>query len=345
MDKNNFIFSSAQLKDYLTSKGIDTEKAFLENHTEPAKFFTLIPKYYLNLINWYDPADPLRQMAVASSLEDTIYDYELQDPIGDHSHEPVPGIIHRYPDRCLLMLTNVCAIHCRFCFRKNLLTENKAMYEQAMEYIKRTADLWEVIFSGGDPFMLTDYFLNQVMNRLDSFDHIRIIRFHTRTPAVFPRRITDKFIRNIRSRKQIIVVIHINHPREITPEFIRSLRLLKKAKVMLLSQTVLLKGVNDNTEILAELFKELVAVGVKPYYLHHLDPAAGTHYFRISVEEGKKIYQRLRGTISGHCIPEYVIDSPGGHGKIPVMWFERMSENEYEAVNFEGKKIRYTDYC
>lgn len=343
MDKRDFIFSSSQLSEYLKSKGILYNPS--ELHSDGQKhFYVLIPKYYIDLIDWSDPHDPLKKMVMPNSLEDTVYEYELSDPIGDHSHEPVPGIIHRYPDRCLLMLTNICAVHCRFCFRKNLLETNKAHYEDAMTYIEDHKELWEVILSGGDPFMLTDYFLKKVVERLNGMDHIRVIRFHTRTPAVYPKRVTESFLESLISQKQTVVILHINHPREITEEFIAAVNHMKKTGIMLLSQTVLMKDINNSAETLTALFKQLTATGVKPYYLHHLDPAAGTHHFRISVEEGKKIYQSLRGNIPGHCIPEYVIDTPGGHGKIPVMRFERFSEKEYQAMNFEGKMIRYKDH-
>lgn len=192
--------------------------------------------------------------------------------------------------------------------------------------------------------MLTDYFLKKVTDRLNAVEHVKVIRFHTRTPAVYPKRVNAEFLKSISSNKKTIVVMHINHAREITSEFIDTAHQMTKSNIMLLSQTVLMKDVNTSPDELTALFKKLVEIGVKPYYLHHLDPAAGTHHFRISVEEGKKIYQSLRGNLSGHCIPEYVIDTPGGHGKIPVMWFERVSEKEYEALNFEGRTIRYEDY-
>lgn len=344
MDRQDFIFSSQQLAAYLKSNGKALLPSDLSQEAQ-APFYLLIPKYYVDLIDWTNPHDPLKKMVVPNNLEDTVYEYEMTDPIGDHSHEPVPGIAHRYPDRCLLMLTNICAVHCRFCFRKNLLDTNQARYEEAMQYIEQHPELSEVILSGGDPFMLTDYFLKKITDRLNTVKHVKVIRFHTRTPAVYPNRVTDQFLESITSKKQVVVVNHINHPREITQEFVNVVQKMNKSGIMLLSQTVLMKDINNSAETLAELFKGLVEIGVKPYYLHHLDPAAGTHHFRISVDEGKRIYQSLRGTIPGHCIPEYVIDTPGGHGKIPVMWFTKISENEYEAVNFEGKKIRYTDCC
>ncbi|MBI2029211.1 KamA family radical SAM protein [Candidatus Gottesmanbacteria bacterium] len=339
LSKSDFVFSTSELKTYLGQKGINMNKAGMDvKHP----FFMMVPKYYLDLIDWNDNNDPLRKMVITSSLENDIKKYELTDPIGDRPHTPVPGIVHRYQDRCLLMLSNVCAVHCRFCFRKNLLNSNTYDFKKSIEYIKKHKEIWEVILSGGDPFMMEDIFLQKIITALKQIKHIKMIRFHTRTPAVYPKRITDDFVKIISQAKPSIIVFHINHPREITPEFIQSVAKLKKTSSILLSQTVLLKGVNDNTQTLTRLFKSLVEIGIKPYYLHHLDYTVGTDYFRISVEEGKKIYREL-SSISGHCIPEYVIDIPGGLGKIPVFWFNHVGKNKYQATDFAGKKVVYSD--
>lgn len=340
MNKDNFIFSTAQLIQYLDAKDI--------KHNIPIKatnnFSLLIPKYYIDLINWSDKNDPLMRMVLINDVENSIKDYQKRDPIGDHSHSPVPGIVHRYPDRCLLMLTNVCAVHCRFCFRKNLLSSNKMLYEEGMKYIENHPELWEIILSGGDPFMFTNSFLSVVVNRLNTISHVKVIRFHTRIPSVYPYRITKELTETLlQTKKRCIVVIHINHPREVTADFIHHTNLLKEKGIILLSQTVLLKEINNDAHILEELFKRLIEVGIKPYYLHHLDIAAGTHHFRISVQEGKQIMQQLRGHVSGICMPEYVIDTPGGYGKIPVFWFTHTSTNTYTASSFEGIKITYND--
>ncbi|MFA9288687.1 MAG: KamA family radical SAM protein [Weeksellaceae bacterium] len=346
LTRDEFIFSLPQLKTYLADKNWDMNRITLpETMDEKQGFYLLIPKYYVDLIDWYNINDPLKLMVLTNHLEKDIRPYETTDPIGDAAHSPVPGIVHRYPDRCLLMLTNVCAVHCRFCFRKNLLTHNKAHLQKSLEYIQQHTELWEVIFSGGDPFMLTDAFLEKVLHDLGKINHLQMIRFHTRTPAVYPARVSETFLKALQSSgKPITVVIHINHPSEITEEFKTAIKLLKQTTTLLLSQTVLMKDVNDNPEVLAELFKSLAAIGIKPYYLHHLDIAAGTHYFRVSLERGKEIVQQLRGNISGVCMPEYVIDTPGGHGKIPVFWFKHIEKNFYEAINFEGDLIRYTDH-
>ncbi len=342
MDKQDFIFSVSQLKEYLREKKWDIDRIPLPQEELHDNFFLLIPKYYVDLINWYDESDPLRKMVLTSNLESDIKEYELQDPIGDESHSPIPGIVHRYPNRCLLMLTNICPVHCRFCFRRNLLSHNQADFEKSMQYIEEHTELWEVILSGGDPFMFTDYFLAKIITRLKQINHIKIIRFHTRTPAVYPKRVTPEFLKII-SKAQPFIVLHINHPKEITRDFIDCVNGLKGTGAILLSQTVLMKDVNDDEKTLGLLFKKLIEIGVKPYYLHHLDLAAGTHHFRVSVEKGKSIMQKLRGNLSGICLPEYVIDTPGGYGKIPVFWFKHIAKNMYKATSFEGKNIVYTD--
>ena len=344
MNKQDFVFSVAQLKEYLISKGWDMSRMEKHDSWPEHGFNLLIPKDYIDLINWYDESDPLRKMVLTSNLEQNIKEYEVVDPIGDESHSPVPGIVHRYPDRCLLMLTSACAVHCRFCFRKNLLTSNTAHYQKSIEYLKEHTELWEVILSGGDPFTFTDAFMGKVIRDIRAILHIKMIRFHTRTPAVYPARITASFIQAIQQAMPYTVVIHINHPREVTKDFTAAVRQLRDTGALILSQTVLMKDINDKAEILANLFKGLVEIGIKPYYLHHLDPAAGTHHFRTSVERGKQIMQQLRGHIPGICIPEYVIDTPGGYGKIPVFWFNHTEKDIYEAISFEGLKITYADH-
>lgn len=343
MNKQDFVFSVAQLKEYLIAKGWDMARMEKVAAWPEHQFNLLIPNYYIDLIDWYDEADPLRKMVLTSNLEQDIQEYEVVDPIGDEAHSPVPGIVHRYPDRCLLMLTSACAVHCRFCFRKNLLSSNAAHYQKCMEYLKEHTELWEVILSGGDPFTFTDAFMEKVIRDIRAIPHIKMIRFHTRTPVVYPARVNEEFIAAMGAAKPYTVVLHINHPREITPAFIASVQRLREAGGLILSQTVLMKGVNDTADILASLFKRLVEIGVKPYYLHHLDAAAGTHHFRTSVEAGRQIWQKLRGHISGTCIPEYVIDTPGGYGKIPVFWFQHVSERKYKATSFEGKSLIYFD--
>lgn len=336
MQKSDFIFSIQELEKYL---GIALRSSDAEN----INFKLLIPKYYVDLIDWHDEKDPLRLMVLPDPREKNIQKYELTDPIGDMTHSPVPGIIHRYPDRALLNLTSSCAVHCRFCFRKNLLEGSTADLEKSLAYLKKHTEIWEVIFSGGDPFTLTDIFLEKILTKLREMPHIKVIRFHTRTPAVYPKRVTSALAYVLKKASPVTVILHINHPREITEAFKKSVTKMRRAGLMLLSQTVLMRDINDDTQTLKNLFQGLIEIGVKPYYLHHLDPAVGTHYFRVSVEKGKKLMKSLQGNISGTAIPNYVIDTPGGHGKIPIFWFQNCGKGKYTAKNFQNKKILYFD--
>lgn len=317
-------------------------------------FSILVPEFYSNLIDWDDPNDPLRKMVELDPREDKIQKYEIADPIGDKPKTVIPGLIHRYPDRVLLNLTSACAVHCRFCFRKNLLGEPKTLskvdLDKIFTYLSKHKEIWEVIFSGGDPFMIPNKLLKEVVGKLNKIKHIKTVRFHTRIPVVDPEVLTKnktiQLLKNeLQEEKKLTIVIHINHPREITKEFKKVVNDFQKIGALVLSQTVLLKGVNDNAEILAELFRELIESGVKPYYLHHLDIAKGTHHFRVSIEKGKKIFQKLRGNLSSVCLPEYVLDIPGGFGKIPIFWLKKTGKKTYTSINFEGKKVKYIDFA
>lgn len=338
MQKNDFISSLDELKAYLKSKGL-----FFNGLKQEPLFPLLVPKFYLDLIDWENQNDPLRKMVIPTLLENNLKDYELNDPIGDLTHSPVAGIIHRYPDRCLLNLTYSCAVHCRFCFRKNLSFDQKTNLENCLKYIGNHKEIWEVILSGGDPLITDHKLLEKTFCELKKIDHVKIIRLHTRVPVVYPKKIDEQLIKIFKTTKTLIIVVHVNHPREISPEFIKVIQKLKNEGIMLLGQSVLLKDINNDEKILSDLFKRLIEIGVEPYYLHHLDLVKGTNHFRVSLEEGKKIMQKLRGNISGECIPEYIVDIPGGLGKIPVFWLKKKSKNVYEGKNFEGKKVKYKD--
>lgn len=342
MKREDFVFSVAELRAYLDKQGVKYDPALL---VEEHPFRLLIPKYYIDLIDWTDANDPLLRMVLTSNLEQEVREYEVADPIADKPHSPVPGVVHRHADRCLLMLTNMCAVHCRFCFRKNMLETNRADMRGAIEYIASQKDIREVILSGGDPFTFPDAFMQSVVEQLTSIEHVRLIRFHTRTPVVYPARITDSFLKALIGAKPTTVVLHINHPREITPAFVQSINRLNSSGAMVLSQTVLMKRVNDSADALQELFVRLVEIGVKPYYLHHLDAAAGTHHFRISLARGKELYAKLRQTTTGIAIPTYVIDLPGGLGKYPVDLFKHVSGREYSVQLHDGTLHAYIDHA
>lgn len=340
INKQDFLYSLEELSRYLSEKKIDLGEIKTSNKNFPF----LITKYYADIINWNDKDDPLRKMVLINDLENDVQQYELTDPIGDKKYSPVPGIIHKYENRCLLNLTNACAVHCRFCFRKNLLTKNKNNFNVSLKYLEKHEKIWEVILSGGDPFILTNFFLEETILKLKKIKHIKLIRFHTRVPTVYPKRVTEEFIKIIKLASPVIIIIHINHPKEITQEFKSAVRKLKQTNAVILSQSVLLKGINNKAEILGDLFKRLMEIGIKPYSLYHLDLTAGTNYFRTSIKEGKAIMNDVAKNISRICIPEYTVDIPGGLGKIPVSQLQETKNNEYTAINYLGKKVVYKDY-
>jgi len=273
--------------------------------------------------------------------------HELEDPIGDKIRKKVLGLIHRYPDRALLLLSSACHIHCRFCFRKcQFKQKNSFNLDKIYSYLKTNKNITEIIFSGGDPLALSYTFLNKIVFKLLELQNIKIWRFHTRIPVVNPQALSKdliKLLTKISRSKQLVIVLHINHPNEISDEMITVIKKLQKTGALLLSQTVLLKDINDSFQVLTKLFKNLMQIGIKPYYLHHLDQVQGTDHFRISIKDGKKIYQQLRGNLSGICIPEYVLDLPKGLGKIPVMWLETKDNKQYLTKTFENKLAGYID--
>ena len=328
---------------YSKEKKIDKKhlKYFFES-----KFTIKSPKQYLNKINWKNSNDPLKLMTIPHTLEKEIKPYEVTDPIGDKPNLATNNLIHRYPDRVLLLLTNNCHINCRFCFRREL-THHSAPPNigEIIQYISDHNEINEVIFSGGDPLTLSPKYINSICEKLDQINHIKKIRFHTKIPVVNPSHIDKKYLqlfKQIAKQKQLTIVLHVNHLNEIDDENIELFKKLRES-ALLLSQTVLLKGVNDNINTLAELFTNLVNNNIKPYYLHHLDLVKGASHFRVSIEKGKEIYRSLRGRISGQCIPEYVLDLPGGKGKVPVMWMDEVKSGIYKVKNFMGEIIVYED--
>lgn len=346
------IRSPQELEQYLIAHDVSWKEAQLppiELFTE--QFPVRIPTYYANLIDWRNPADPLRIMVIPDPREAQPKGYELSDPIGDHNREAVPGLIHRYPDRVLLLLTSYCLVHCRFCFRREVVGKVRPVQFQAIQkYLSTHEEVSEVIFSGGDPFTFPPGFLQSMIEHLSPLTHIKVWRFHTRVLAADPNVISQEWIDSISLLQQnfgirVVIVSHINHPHEVTQEFTRIVEKLRGVGCIILSQTVLLKGVNTTTEVLAKLFRELIRAGVKPYYLHHLDQVYGSHHFRISIEEGKKIFTALRGNLSGISMPEYVLDLPGGNGKVPVMWLEKLDSKKYRTTTFEGNIVEYTDHA
>lgn len=277
------------------------------------------------LIDPADPTDPIAAQFVPTTAELTTLPEERADPIGDDAHSPVPGLVHRYPDRVLLKLVHVCAVYCRFCFRRETVGPGGPTMlgadelERALAYVRARPEIWEVVFTGGDPLVIAPRRLAELLERFRAIEHVRILRFHTRVPVVDPVRITPELVAALRQTgKTVYVAIHANHPRELTAEARAALARLADAGIALVSQTVLLKGINDDPETMAALMRGFVECRVKPYYLHHGDLAPGTSHFRTSIAEGQALMRALRGRLSGLAQPTYVLDIPGGYGKVPV---------------------------
>ncbi len=296
-----------------------------------------------------DPnSDPVARQYIPMLDELKILPQERTDPIGDDVHSPVKGIIHRYPDRVLFSPVNVCAVYCRYCFRREKVGPgadvlNVRERDAALDYIRSNSDIWEVILTGGDPLVLAPRHLRDIITALNDIDHIQVIRIHSRVPIADPERVTYKTCSALQSEKALYIALHINHAQEITPAARMAVKSLHESGAVLVSQSVLLKGVNDDAEVLENLFKALVAMRVKPYYLHHPDMAPGTSHFRLSIERGQALVKDIQGRISGLCQPHYVLDIPGGHGKAPIGpdYIKTIDERGYEIENYEGFTYHY----
>ena len=287
------------------------------------EFSVAITEDMAGLIDPADARDPIGMQFVPSAAELETAPEERADPIGDERWSPVPGIVHRYPDRVLLKPLLLCPVYCRFCFRREVVGKQEAMLrpegiERAFDYIRGRPQIWEVIVTGGDPFLLAARRIRDIVQTLDRVSHLGVIRFHTRVPVVDPQRVDAALVEALAADKAVYVVIHANHPRELTSQVREAVLRLNRAGVALLSQTVLLRGVNDDATVLEALFRGLVAMRVKPYYLHHADLARGTSHFRTGIAAGQRLVQALRGRVSGLCQPTYILDVPGGYGKVPI---------------------------
>ncbi|MFD4864493.1 lysine-2,3-aminomutase-like protein [Streptomyces sp. NPDC058412] len=271
----------------------------------------------------FEPDDGVGRQFVPTSLELITTPEENDDPIGDDPFTPVKGVTHRYPDRVLFKPVHVCPVYCRFCFRREVVGPGDQMLkdeslEAALDYIRAHPRIWEVIFTGGDPLIIAPTKLRPMLEALDAIEHVKVIRFHTRVPVVDPRRVTQDMVDALRLSTPVWVVVHTNHSQEIGDDARTALARLVDGGIPLVSQTVLLKGVNDTPEALEDLFRTLIVHRVKPYYLHQGDLAKGTGHFRTTIAEGQELMRRLRGRVSGMCQPTYVLDIPGGHGKVPI---------------------------
>lgn len=295
-------------------------------------------------------SDPIARQYIPSPEENKILPDETTDPIGDDIHSPIEGLVHRYPDRVLLKITDTCAVYCRFCFRKEMVDQGQGVLSDdninaITSYVQNAPQVREVIFSGGDPLTLSNRRLKTILDQLASIEHLDIIRFHTRAPVVSPERIDNDLIKMLTSLPQAVyMVIHTNHVNEINDTVKETLKKLSNTSIQMLSQSVLLKGVNDDVTTLENLFRTLIRNNVKPYYLHHLDKARGTSHFRVSINKGQKIFSALQDRLSGIAMPRYVMEIPDGHGKMPVndTYFTQHGEH-WEVKDFKGKTHIYQE--
>ena len=311
-------------------------------------FQARINPYYLSLIRY--PGDPIWLQCVPDKVELEDFD-ALDDPLMEEAMSPVPNITHRYPDRALFLVTSQCGIYCRFCTRKRKVGNYEKIsmkgLEAAFKYLEEQTGIRDVILSGGDPLMLTDPMLEKILKRLREIKHIEIIRLGTRMPVVLPQRITDKLCSTIKKYHPIYVNTHFNHPWEVTPESTKACEMLADAGMPVGNQMVITKGINDYPAVVKELMQKLLRMRVRPYYMYMADETKGANHFRTSIETGLKIAEAIRGHTSGLAVPHFVIDAPGGGGKIPLLpnYVLHMDEEKIILRNFQNKVYSYKNYA
>lgn len=310
-----------------------------------------ITPYYASHMGLDDPNHPTRRAMIPVSAEFAQTVGEADDPLGEDGHSPVPGLVHRYPDRVLFLVTNFCATYCRYCTRARMVGHsgefhfNYEQYQKAIDYISTHPEVRDVLLSGGDPLTMSDDRLDWILSKLQAIPHVEFIRIGTKVPVVLPQRITPALTRLLRRYHPLWMSIHFMHPAEITPEVGRACGRLADAGIPLGSQTVLLRGINDNVQTMRQLVHGLLRIRVRPYYLYQCDPILGSSHFRTSVEKGLELVCGLRGHTTGYAVPNFVIDAPGGGGKIPLIP-EPVVGRDGDFVllrNYEGKVFRYPD--
>jgi len=308
-----------------------------------------ITPYYLSLIDLNDPDCPIRKQAIPSVSELHVAAADLLDPLHEDADAPVPGLTHRYPDRVLFLITDMCAMYCRHCTRRRFAGQTDAespseRIQKGIDYIARTPQVRDVLLSGGDALLVSDKMLESIIQRLRAIPHVEIIRIGSRVPVVAPQRITDDLVNMLKKYHTIWLNTHFNHPRELTQEAIEACNRISNAGIPIGNQSVLLRGVNDNLDVMKELVLKLVKNRVRPYYIYQCDLSMGLKHFRTPVSKGIEIIEGLRGHVSGYAVPTYVVDAPGGGGKIPVAPTYLISQSPDKVVlrNYEGVITTYT---
>ena len=316
----------------------------------PGRLKMAITPHFAGLMDKNDPDCPVRRQAVPLPDEFKTSIHELADPCGEEHDMVVPGLVHRYPDRVLLLVTDACAMYCRHCTRRRIVGGSEeslsdTRLEDALEYIRQNKKIRDVLISGGDALLLSDARLDSLLKSLRSISHIEIIRIGTRVPVSLPQRITTELVAVLKSHHPLFMSIHVNHPKELSPETVVACGMLADAGIPLGSQTVLLKGINDKPAIMMKLMHELLKIRVRPYYLYQCDLAAGTEHFRTPVAQGIKIIEALRGHTTGYAVPSFVIDAPGGGGKVPINPEYIISKNRKAVIvrNYQGKVFVYPE--
>lgn len=339
------IMTVRQLKKIINLSENEKNSFHFPNATLPLA----ITPYYASLIDPDNPDQPVRRTMVPVAGELLVSTGESSDPLGEDGHSPLPGLVHRYPDRVLFLVTDYCSSYCRYCTRSRMVGRRKnggrRQWQQAIDYIAAHPAVRDVLLSGGDPLTLPDEQLDWLLGRLRRIPHVELIRIGTKTPVVLPQRITPKLTEMLRKYHPLWMSIHCTHPDEITAEMSKACSLLADAGIPLGSQTVLLSGINDSVETMRRLMHALVKIRIRPYYLYQCDPILGSSHFRTPVSKGLEIYQGLRGHTTGYAVPNYVIDAPGGGGKIPLIPETVVGRDGGDLLlkNYEGKIYRYPD--
>lgn len=342
----NRITSLAQLEEHLNLSEEERSGVILSG----TKLAMAITPHFFNLIDQDDPECPIRRQIIPRIEETWTSPYEMSDPCGEDSHMPVPGLVHRYPDRVLFLVTDRCAAYCRYCTRSRVVSgageqELETDYEAAFRYLEEHTEVRDVLLSGGDPLLFSEGKLEKILSRLRQIEHIEFLRIGSRIPVFLPQRITPALCEMLQKYHPLFMSVHVNHPRELTIEVKEGLERLANHGIPLGNQSVFLRGVNDSVEVMKALVQKLLMCRVKPYYLYQLDLIEGSSHLQAPVAKGIEVIEGLRGHTTGYAIPQYVIDAPGGGGKVPVNPDYVLQRNEERVVirNFEGRTFEYPE--
>ncbi len=342
----NRITSLAQLEEHLELTSEERNGVILSG----TKLAMAITPHFFNLIDRDDPDCPIRRQVIPRVEETLVSPYEMSDPCGEDSHMPVPGLVHRYPDRVLFLVTDRCAAYCRYCTRSRVVSgvgeqELETDYEAAFRYLEQHTEIRDVLLSGGDPLLFSDAKLDRILGRLRQIRHLEFLRIGSRVPIFLPQRITPELCAMLRRHHPLFISVHANHAKELTTEVREGLERLADAGIPLGNQSVLLRGVNDDVATMRDLVHKLLMCRVRPYYLYQLDLIQGSSHLEVPVEEGIRIIEGLRGHTTGYAVPQYVIDAPGGGGKVPVNpeYVLQRTADRTLVRNYEGRTFEYPE--